>query len=74
MPRYTLVQLANMCRQAGGCTEGMIAYWTGLSPMAAYRCWKHLRQLCEDGLLDTEDAKCEVSGDRIVFRARRKKK
>lgn len=72
MPRrkVSIIEVARVCRERGSCSEGEIALWFDLSPTLAYYIWRELRQVCGSGLLDAADLRCEVEGERIVFRKR----
>ena len=66
--RASIVDVVNLCRKAGGCTEGEVAYWFDLTPTIAYHIWRQLKQLCSSGFLDTEDVRCVAEDTKITFK------
>jgi hypothetical protein len=68
--RVSVAEAAELCKQAGGCSEGEVALWLGVGTYTAYRLFKQLRDLCLSGALNTEEEVCELVGDRVIFRRR----
>lgn len=70
MPRrgVDIHKVIAMARRVGEATQGLVALWTGRAGITAYLVFRQLRELCEDGYLDTDGVKCIASKDRIVFR------
>ena len=52
----------------GKASEGIVALWLGKGGYEAYRVYKQLRDLCEEGFLDDDEFKCISSKRMIVLR------
>jgi len=69
--KVSVVDAVRLCRQAGGCSEGELAYWLDLAPSTSYHLFRLLKDLCLSGFLGEEGEKCEIVGNRIVIKKER---
>jgi len=67
MKGVNIERIIALGRRTGFITQGLIALWIGRAGHTAYLVYKQIRELCQDGILNTETDKCEVKGSRLVF-------
>lgn len=67
MRGLNLDRIIEMGRRTGYITQGLVAFWTGRAGYTAYLVFKQIKELCEDGVLNTDTEICMVKGNKLVF-------
>lgn len=55
-------------KEKGTINEGLLLFWFDLSPSSAALLYRQLKQLCMEGILDTDNEQCVVGQGHIYFR------